>query len=132
MELVVSTHLSTANTAPQKLQQMLLDLQEYDMKIKYKPGKEMILPDGLSRLPNEDKNEPIPLDVRVNFVQFSESKLDELKKETAADAMIAILIDVVIHGWPERQRRQCPYVSFGHTEMNCQSKTVLCSKAIDC
>ena len=41
--------------APPRLQWMLLRLQEYDMVIKYRPGKEMLLADGLSRLPNKEK-----------------------------------------------------------------------------
>ena len=38
-----------------RLQRMLLRLQEYDMVIKYRPGKEMLLADGLSRFPNKKK-----------------------------------------------------------------------------
>lgn len=37
--------------APPRLQRMLLRLQPYDMIIRYRPGKEILLADGLSRLP---------------------------------------------------------------------------------
>ena len=37
--------------APPHLQRMLLRLQEYDLSIIYRPGKEMTLADGFSRLP---------------------------------------------------------------------------------
>ena len=47
--------LKNLTAAPPRLQQMLLRLQEYDMVIKYRPGKEMLLVDGLSRLPNKKK-----------------------------------------------------------------------------
>ena len=41
--------------APPRLQWMLLRLKEYDMVTKYRPGKEILLADGLSRLPNKKK-----------------------------------------------------------------------------
>ena len=60
-----------------QLQRMLLKLQEYDMVIKYQLGKEMLLADGQSKLPNKKNNpkEVIDLDVKVDFVQFSMEKL---------------------------------------------------------
>ena len=36
-------------TAPKRLQSMLLRLQRYDLHIQYKPGKEMLIADLLSR-----------------------------------------------------------------------------------
>ena len=47
--------LKNLTAAPPRLQRMLLRLQEYDVVIKYRPGKEMLLADGLSRLPNKKK-----------------------------------------------------------------------------
>ena len=38
--------------APPRLQRMLLRLQPFDSNVKYKPGKEMLLADTLSRLPS--------------------------------------------------------------------------------
>ena len=55
--------LKNLTAAPPRLQLMLLRLQEYDMIITYRPGKEMLLADGLSRLPNKNK-EVIDLDVK--------------------------------------------------------------------
>ena len=39
--------------APPRLQRMLLRLQEYNLSIIYRPGKEMTLADRFSRLPNK-------------------------------------------------------------------------------
>lgn len=94
--------------APPRLQRMLLQLQEYDLTIKYKPGREMHLPDGLSRLPNSASRNPIPLDVHVDFVQFSEDKLTELKRETAKDRELVELISIITEGWPDRQNQAPP------------------------
>ena len=44
-----SIHIKHLTTAPQRLQRILLRLQPYDITIKYKAGKEMLLADSLSR-----------------------------------------------------------------------------------
>lgn len=38
-------------SAPPKLQRILLRMQKYDYTLEYKPGKELIIPDMLSRAP---------------------------------------------------------------------------------
>ena len=48
--------------APPRLQRMLLELQRYDVTIKYRPGKEMQLADALSRCPARASQE-IKLDM---------------------------------------------------------------------
>ena len=40
--------LKSMHNVPPRLQRMLLQLQKYDMEIKYKPGSEMLLADALS------------------------------------------------------------------------------------
>ena len=70
--------LKNLTAAPPRLQRMLLILQEYDMVIKYRPGKEILPADGLSRLPNRKNKEVIDLDVKGDFVQFSIEKLTQI------------------------------------------------------
>ena len=53
-------------TAPARLQRMLLQLQQYNMVIMYRPGKEMLLVDAL-RTDTE-----IKLDLRVDAISLSE------------------------------------------------------------
>jgi len=77
-------HLKNLTAAPPRLQRMLLRLQGYDMAIKYKPGTEMRLADPLSRL------NPLPSEGTVDLhkvclVQFTDTRLDSLKQDTAAD-----------------------------------------------
>ena len=45
------------------LQRMLLCLQQYNMVIMYRPGKEMLLADALSHLPSRANNSEIKLDL---------------------------------------------------------------------
>ena len=65
---------------PPRLQRMLLRLQEYDLSIIYRPGKEKTLADGFSRLPNNN--------VRVDFVQFSTEKLTQIHQATKTDPIL--------------------------------------------
>ena len=64
-------HLKNLGAAPPRLQRMLMRLQNYDLNIEYKPGKEMLLADGLSRLPPAE-NSHIELDLQVHLVHLEE------------------------------------------------------------
>ena len=58
------------HAAPPRLQRMLLQIQGYNFKVKYRPGKTMVLADTLSRLPNPENNAEIELDVRVDGIDL--------------------------------------------------------------
>ena len=45
-------HQKSLASAPPRLQRMLLQLQRYDVTIRYRPGKEMLIADALSRCPS--------------------------------------------------------------------------------
>ena len=64
--------------APPHLQRMLLELQRYDVTIKYRPGKEMQLANALSRCPVRASQE-IKLDMRVDYIAFTKPWIEELK-----------------------------------------------------
>ena len=93
--------LKNLTAAPPRLQRMLLRLQEYDMVIKYLPGSEMLLADGLSRLPSKKNKEVIDLDIKVDFVQFSTEKLTQIRQATNADPTLCELKVRILKGWPE-------------------------------
>ena len=65
---------------------LLLRLQPYDVTVSYRPGKEVLLPGGLSRLPVPDDANHIDLDLHVTFVQFTQPRIRTLQQETALDA----------------------------------------------
>ena len=100
------------NSAPARLQRMLLRTQCYDFKLKYNPGTKMLVSDALSRLPAE-RTEPatsIPLDCTINLVQFSAPRLDELRKMTQQDDELCELRRVITAGWPSRPCEAPPSV----------------------
>ena len=102
--------------APPHLQRMLLRLQEYDLSIIYRPGKERTLVDGFSRLRNKKTKEEINLNVRVDFVQFSTEKLTQIHQATKADPILCELRETILQGWPntfrEISKNLQPYWSY--------------------
>ncbi|XP_063607727.1 uncharacterized protein LOC134782233 [Penaeus indicus] len=107
--------LKNLTTAPPRLQHMLMRLQHYDVTIRYKPGKDLLLADGLSRLSSTDNQHIVP-DLQINFVTFSNEKLVTLQQETSRDVFLHGLKEVIIQGWPEKMkdlpRMLQPYWSF--------------------
>ena len=100
LEMIAHKPLSAA---PQRLQRMFLDIQGYAYKIVYKPGKDIGLADALSRLPNPMNKEESPLDVRIEFIHFKNSKLEEIRENINRDPVLRELVEVITHGWPKKQ-----------------------------
>ena len=98
--------LKNLMSAPPRLQRMLLRLQPYDVTIKYRPGKQVLVADALSRLSPEEEI-PIPdLNVEIHDVclQFSSECLQRIRAETAKDPELSALKEVVYNGWPTTVR----------------------------
>ena len=92
--------------APLRLQKMLMSLQRYDLKVNYKPGIEMHVADALSRAYLPEIKETLLPDLEVNEVSLtahlplSPDKYAEFKNATAEDAVVQVLQDTVLDGWP--------------------------------
>ena len=67
LEMIAMKNLANV---PPCLQRILLELQRYDVTIKYQPGKEMQLADALSCCPARASQE-IKLDMRVDYIAFT-------------------------------------------------------------
>ena len=101
-------------SAPPRLQRMLTKIQGYDFKVTYRPGKDMLLADTLSRLPNPDNNEEVQLDLKVDavtgpqddeielaLINFSTQKRKALVEETQKDPVLRELMSIIYMGWPD-------------------------------
>jgi hypothetical protein len=114
---LVSIVKKSLTAAPPRLQRMLLRLQRYEFKMKYKPGKEMIIADTLSRayLTDEDSSQNSQMDDElegyvhtvVNRIPASAEGLEQIRKETASDETMKTLTATIRRGWPE-SRKQVP------------------------
>ena len=76
------------------------------MTIRYKPGKDMLLTDALSRCPSQG-NEEINLDMRVDYVAFNKAWIAKLKEATGDDPATSTVYQLTQQGWPH-QRRHTP------------------------
>ena len=103
LEIIAMKNLANA---PPRLQRMLLELQRYDVTIKYRPGKEMQLADALSRCPARASQE-IKLDMRVDYIAFTKPWIEKLKDSTQRDPILATVYQLTQQGWPH-QRRHVP------------------------
>ena len=81
--------------APSRLQRMLLQLQRYDLDVIYKPGKEMLIADTLSRavIQDQDTSEDNMSDVKVVYAleptdALSIGSLEKLKGETDRKSVV--------------------------------------------
>ena len=94
---------------PPCLQRMLLELQRYDVTIKYQPGKEIQLANALSRCPVRASQE-IKLDMRVDYIAFTKPWITKLKDSTQRAPILAMVYQLTQQGSPH-QRRHVPHLA---------------------
>lgn len=93
-------------TAPKRLQRMLLRLQKYSLKVKYKKGREMLLADTLSRAyppevnATEFSRELEDVDHR-SWLPVTVDRWQQLKNAATDDPVQQKLREVTRGGWPE-------------------------------
>lgn len=116
----------TLSAAPRRLQGMMLRIQDYDITVRYKKGKEMYLADTLSRAyitSSENTQGDFELVNMVSFLLIREERLGKLKEETEKDDTLQTLKTVITRGWPEDKLQLpaelAPYFSF-RDEMSVQ------------
>ncbi|XP_041469952.1 uncharacterized protein K02A2.6-like [Lytechinus variegatus] len=106
-----------------RLQRMRLHLMSYDIDLRWKPGKEMFVPDALSRLlpvSNSDFKSEQTHDIAIETVdcimQMSAPRLEQFKVQTKRDPILQKISTFIRNGWPESKRdipnNIRPYYSF--------------------
>ena len=110
---IVSIMRKPLNSAPPRLQRMLLQLQDFDLDVIHCRGKDIPLGDALSRNYVTDTFPDLieGLDTHVHTVlkslPISDLKLQEIQTATSKDLQLQTLISVISDGWPS-DRRNCP------------------------
>jgi len=116
LEAIFRKHLSSA---PPRIARMMLRIQKYDAQIKYVPGKDIPVADALSRISSCSGEDIQGLDVSVHEVNLhlnaSPMRVSQIQAETANDATLSALREIIMHGWPEK-RSDCP--AFLHAYWN--------------
>ena len=94
--------ISRKNVAdtPAWLQCMMLCLQGYDFTIHYCPGKEMVIPDTLSRFspwPGPD----LPLDIAIHHAHIMPDCKEAFQQAFINDPEMQALANLIVTGWPK-------------------------------
>ena len=84
----------------------MLRIQDYDIIVRYKKGKEMYLADTLSRAyltTSQNMQEEFEHVNMVSFLPIRDERLQKLKIESDKDDSLHKLKSVIIQGWPDKQ-----------------------------
>ncbi|RXN07853.1 macrophage-expressed gene 1 protein-like [Labeo rohita] len=101
---------------------MLLQLQRYDLHVKYTPGKDVLIADSLSHavaigqvhMDMEDLYSEVIYDIQA-MDTLSADMLQCLKVATQQDNMLQAVIRVHNQGWPARKRHlDSTFIGTGH------------------
>ena len=112
-----SIFLKPLNSAPKRLQRMLLRLQKYSLIVAYKKGKEMFLADTLSRAYIPEINtchdfagELEKVDHRA-FLPVSDERWQQIKHASVDDPVLQQLRAIIRRRWPESKSEvpECLY-----------------------
>ena len=98
-----SIQLKQLSQTPPRLQRMLLRIQPYDVTLGYRPGKEMVYADYLSRVAPSPGPE-IELEHSVHLIQISNNQSEKVRSASQSDPELSALCEQVIRGWPEQAK----------------------------
>ena len=93
--------------APLRLQKMIMTVQKYSLNVVYRPGKELVLADTLSRAFLQDDDDSLEEKFEVNtlsVIPMSDNKLTELKDQTEKDKQLQQLMNTIKTGWPTNKK----------------------------
>lgn len=93
-----------ADVSP-RLARMRLKCLPYDAYLIYKPGKELVIADTMSRayLAEECDNQIEQEIVRICDVLANNTVKEEMVKATAADATLQAIVQMIRNGWPNKR-----------------------------
>lgn len=110
---------------PLRLQQMRMSLQKYDIKVTYRPGKELQIADFLSRNPLPERLIYNPKINAIKHIAISESRLADYQRASTEDQETTELARLFRDGWPDNKqsvpdiaRTYWPYRDEIHVEDN--------------
>lgn len=92
-------------SAPPRLQRILFDLAVYSPTVIYKKGKDIPIPDALSRDCNHQSEDEEEDNLEVNVIlPISNNFTKMLREEIAKDEKMQKLVKNIMHGWQENDK----------------------------
>ena len=103
LEAILKKPLSSA---PRRLQDLIMEMNRYDITFCFVKGKELLIADTLSRSylddkPEENADRARILSTSIVNEDLSDKRLEEIRTETSRDKSLMDLIETVQNGWPE-------------------------------
>ena len=90
-----------------RMQRWYLTLSSYDYRLYYKPGKENVNADALSKLPLPEtlENTPQPTEIIHMMEKIEKSPINAraINQWTARDPVLSKVLDYTIQGWPKKK-----------------------------
>ena len=91
-------------SAPKRIQGMMLKIQMYDTEIRYQRGSEMFIADLLSRAHLSDsKEEEFEYINMMKYLPIRKERLQRIKEAVSDDRAMKSLREVIMNGWPEEK-----------------------------
>ena len=100
-------------SAPPRLQRILLQLQRYDLEIRFVSGVNIPVADTLSRkflsdtYPELSDGLDLHIHTIISTIAVSDRKLEQVRQATRNDVQFQTLQQTILDGWPDT-RKQCP------------------------
>lgn len=104
---LVSIFKKPLSSCPARLQRMLIQLQKYDFKVIYKPGKDLFIADALSRafLTTQKTENNFATEYEICIIDMpytmTDKKCNEIIKATSDDKNLQLLNKFIKQGWPK-------------------------------
>ena len=112
--LITFCNTQVLNRSPLRCQRLLMRLRRFDVTARHVPGKQLVVPDTLSRstLGECDSNTEADVNAYVARVTdtktLTDKKLDEIHAGTDADAVLQEVTKLTKSGWPDREDAMYP------------------------
>ena len=94
-----------------RLQRMRMHLLRYDIEIEWIPGREMFVPDALSRIINHSSqanasefDDRLEVNSIIGEIPVSEQRMLNIKRETERDLTLQLLRQQIENGWPNDKK----------------------------
>ena len=109
---LINTMKKPLHDNPKRIQRLLLRLQCYNLTLQYVPGKDLHVPDMLSRAcsvtSKPSTSEKLLTDeadyqihVVIKNLKCSDMMRNKIKSETLNDSELSQVIDYIVNGWPQ-------------------------------
>jgi hypothetical protein len=89
--------------APRRLQRMLLRLQEYEIDMVYRRGKNTELSDTLSRAYLQESGTPVEIEVE-SINEMHSLPIEDIRASMGTDESMQELKNVMLKSWPDKKR----------------------------